>query len=104
MTEENVGLLAPNSPFLKKSSQCAYKEGKNCHKDKLDPFKALDIGVEIAKKDKPVCASMEAFFYFTQGIMGEMLEIQQLDWEGRDYCKEGCKLVCEYRGKDIQTS
>jgi len=105
MTEEDISLLSPTDTNLKDSKRCAYREGKDCHKDKLDPFKALDKGCELVEATgKPVCTSMEAFYYFTQGIMGEMCELELRDWKGKDYCKEGCKLACEYRGKDIQTS
>jgi hypothetical protein len=105
MKEEDISLLSPTDPDLKDSKRCAYKEGKNCHRDKLDPFSALDKGVELVKATgKPGCNSFEAMFYFTQGIMGEKCEIQRNDWMGRDYCKEGCKLECEYRNDNIQTS
>ena len=96
MIEENAELLSPLDPNLKQSKYCAYKEGKKCHRDNLEPFKALDIGIELAKKGTPVCTSMEAFYYFTLGIMGDKCEIQQQGWKGKDYCKEGCKLDCEY--------
>jgi hypothetical protein len=97
ITEHSV-LLSPINPNLKTSEQCAYKEGRRCHKDGLNPIKALDIGVDLVKKTgKPVCDSIEAMYYLTQGIMGEKCEIQTDGLAGRDYCKELCKIECENR-------
>jgi hypothetical protein len=97
---ESTGLLSPTDSNLKSSERCAYREGRKAHEDGLDPFKALDIGCNLVKATgKPVCTTMEALYYFSQGILGETCEIYRTDWIGRDFCKEGCKLECEYRSK-----
>ena len=98
VTEKKTEMLSPMNPNLKDSVFCAYREGKKCYEDKLDPYRALDIGINLAEQGKPPCTSFEALFYFTLGIMGKMCEKQKQNWEGKDYCKEGCKLVCEYNG------
>jgi hypothetical protein len=104
MAEESIELLAPNSPDLKNPERCAYKEGRKYHEQGLTMMQVLSIISTSAKSpnsklSKPLVRSMESMWYFNQGIDGDMCELELMDWKGKDYCKEGCKLDCEYRTK-----
>ena len=95
---ERTDLLGPMDPKLKSSERCAYREGRKVFEEGVDPFKVLNVGGKLVKATgKPVCTSMEAMYYFFQGVLGEICQIYRTDWIGRDFCKEGCKLECEYR-------
>ena len=99
LTEEIVELLEPGNPNLKNPMQCAYREGRKYRDEGLTPKKYSEIAL-TGKSNLVICNptihSFERFWYFTLGIMGKTCNV--MSRKSKDYCKEECKLVCEYGG------